>query len=568
MPLDNNAVEICRQASDAFNRRISVDNFRQEVAENFAPHLATFQGSTFQGEDYGAHIIEPSGMMGARDLAGAKQSMTRPGGRSWFRCTVDNEDEYGVDVRRFFDWHTKVTWSLLFERKAFFHVAATQMDEHMVLFGEAPMSIESRHDPRDPGLFVRAYHPSGFAFSCDQFDRPDKFWRRFDMTARGLCQKFKNDPTASLHPDVDKMMKRDPDGKVHLVHCVMPAADYEYIYERKSKRDMPWVSIYIDEGNKHVIRERPARYSPYVVPRWQQVGIDGFSPAAMAALPIGRRLQQMYLSVLENAEKQADPPTVALSTAFRDGDPDLSAGGLIYADAQAETRADIDKMIRPLQIGGDMRVAYDAVKDARLTMAEAWFRDKLSMDAERPETAYAVSVAFQQYVRDALPVVGLLEAEENYQILDKIVEIGMAEGAYGPPEYLLERMPAELRGREVEFRFENPLRDAMEQEKVAAFQAAMEMTGAAAQLDPKAVTNFNVQKAHRDVLGTVRQSHWIYSEEEQRALLARLEQARQEQQVMAALEQGAKSAKDMGAAVQSVGAVAPQGAEAEATGVV
>ena len=116
--------------------------------------------------------------------------------------------------------------------------------------------------------------------------------------------------------------------------------------------------------------------------------------------------------------------------------------------------------LAPLEIGGDMRVAYEAVRDARLTMASAWMIDKLTMNAEQPETAYAASLQFQEFIRNALPIIEPLENEMNTRLLDKVVEIGMLEGAYGPPEAMLEIMPDGLGGADITYEFENPLRDA------------------------------------------------------------------------------------------------------------
>ena len=149
----------------------------------------------------------------------------------------------------------------------------------------------------------------------------------------------------------------DPEQEFCVLHCIMPASDYAYIY-RKPLKNRPWVSIYVDETNEHVMREKPARYNPYIVSRWQMVpGIpDGFSPPAMYALPINRRLQQMYLSVLENAQKQADPPHVAVASAILGGEINL-----------VNARDDLHRhrVERPRQREGRARPARDRRRHAR-----------------------------------------------------------------------------------------------------------------------------------------------------------------------------------------------------------
>lgn len=558
--LEKNAADLVKRAGAAFGRRGVVDSLRQEIALQFAPALATFTSQITGGEDHYAHLFDPTGALMARELGDTLSSLLRPDGRKWFRTSVEGYGQLSTEGFRFFDLHSEITRGLLMERKAGFVRAGKMMDVLIALFGESTMTIEERHDPRDPGLLYRTWHPSKIAFEESAIGEPETHFRRFRMSAAQLCRRFERLPGAHVHADARKMADEKPDAEIEMLHVAIPEEDYEYRYRKRPRReeDVPrFVSLYIDQTNQHVVRETRARWSPYVTSRWQMVpGLpDGFSPAAMAALPASHRLQQMYIAVLEAAEKQADPPIIATADAIIGGEINLDSGGVTHVDKEYNERD--GAALRTLQIGGDMRVALEAVRDARETMAQAFYINKLTMPSDRPQTAYEASLRFQEYIRGSLPIVAPLEDECNAQILSRIVDIGSEVGAY---DSLYQQMgiPEELGSREIVFEFENPLRDAMRAEKQAVFQRMLELTGAAAQFDQSAPQAMHIGEALRDTLNTFGQSDWVASEDE-------LEQARQaqqqQQQAMAAMQQardGAAAAKD-GAQAMAAGAQAAQG---------
>lgn len=561
---DKNAGDLCARANKAFARRSATDSLRQEIALQFAPWMATFTAMPVEGEDFCSHLLDTTGMQMGRELTNALPALLRPEGRRWARTRVEGAGTISTEGERFFDLHTDVTWGLLYERRARFVRAANAMDANIALFGESTMSIEERLDPRDPGLLFRTWHPSVVAFEENYSGEIDTHFRRFRAPALNICRELGRLPGADLGKELTDLAHDHPQQEVEILHIAIPEEAYDYRYKKRPKRDYDaperFVSLYVDKSHEHVIRERTVRWSNYVTSRWQMVpGIpDGFSPAAMAALPTSRRLQEMYLSVLENAQKQADPPTMAVAGALINGNIDLDTGGVTYIDAEYDYRT--GKPLETIDIGGDMRVALEAVRDARQTMASAWFVNKLSMPADRPKTAYEASLLYQEHIRSTLPIVAPLEDECNAQILSRVVDIGQEVGAY---DRLYEALgvPEELGSRELVFEFENPLRDAMQAETQVAFQRMLELVGAAKQVTQQDVPGLKTDAALRDVLNTFRHSKWVMSEREIEEAMAQQQAQQQQMAEMAQAQAMAGAAKDGAQALQAgAGAAAQAGA--------
>ena len=113
-------------------------------------------------------------------------------------------------------------------------------------------------------------------------------------------------------------------------------------------------------------------------------------------------------------------------------------------------------------------------------------------------------------------------------------------GAYGPPDMI----PEALRGKEVQFRFVNPLREAMAKRKVMAFQESTSILAAAAQFKPEALAAVDVNTMLRDALhGAGAPALWLKSEEQMAAEQAQAQQMQQMQQLAGMIGSGAEVAK-------------------------
>jgi hypothetical protein len=217
---------------------------------------------------------------------------------------------------------------------------------------------------------------------------------------------------------------------------------------------------------------------------------------------------------------------------------DLSAGGITWIDREYDER--LGEALRPLNLGRNVGLGVEILERQRTMLAEAFYLSKINLPQSREKTAYETARLVEEYVRNALPLFEPLEAEYNAGILDAVMNRALRLGAYGPPDMI----PEALRGKDVQFRFVNPLREAMAKRKVMAFQESTGILAAAAQFKPDALAAVDVNTMLRDALhGAGAPALWLKSEEQMAAEQAQAQQMQQMQQLAGMVGTGAEVAK-------------------------
>jgi hypothetical protein len=317
------------------------------------------------------------------------------------------------------------------------------------------------------------------------------------------------------------------------------------MYDKKSE-GFPRMSIWYDAEHEHILEERPIRGQHYIIPRWQTVSGSqySYSPATVCALPDARLLQAMTFTLLEAGEKATSPPIIATTDAVR-SDVALYAGGITWVDNEYDER--LGEALRPLnQDFRGFNFGVQMNQDTRMMLHSAFYLDALRLPERAPEmTAYEVGQRVQEYIRNALPIFEPMEMQYNAAVCNEVFEILMHNGAFGPPS----SWPMKLRGSEVDFAFESPLHDAIEEQKGQKFQQAQALIGSAIALDPACGFVPKAEVALRDaLLGIGVPAAWINNAEYvQKAKEAQAEQAANQQR-LAAIQQASEAAKNLGAA--------------------
>ncbi len=111
------------------------------------------------------------------------------------------------------------------------------------------------------------------------------------------------------------------------------------VYHGETKFIQPWVLLYIDVENSHLIDEIGLWANGFTLPRWQTVSGSqyAYSPAAVAGLPDARLLQAITLTLLEAGEMAVRPAMLATADAIRE-DIQHFPGGITYVDADYDER--------------------------------------------------------------------------------------------------------------------------------------------------------------------------------------------------------------------------------------
>jgi hypothetical protein len=544
LPQEIDVKRILAEGSRLFSTRGSLENLWQEVAENFYVERADFTRERDSGEDFAAHLTSSYPLMVRRELGNQLGGILRPSGQEWFFGTTDQPERLDRQGRAWLEYATKVQRSVMYDRMSQFVRATKQCDHDWAAFGQGVISYET--DWKTVSLLYRNWHLRDVTWKERYNGQIGEVHRNWKPTASELKCQFGD---KAVHDSVKRMCEMsNGHAPIHVRHVVAYAEDYG-IQSR-----MPYVCVYIDVANEHVMKveERPSL--GYVIPRWVMIAGSqyAYSAATVVALPDARLLQSMSLTLLEAGEMAVRPPMVAAKEVIR-GDVALYPGGITWVDAEYDER--LGQVLRPItQDKTGIPWGLEMSRDKQAMLAEAFYLNKLSMPsgAAREMTAYEVSQMVQQYIREALPLFEPAEQEYNAPLCEATFETLFQLGAFGP----YKDIPKSVRGQNIKFRYESPLFRAVERVKGQKLMEAQGMIANAAQMDPSCTAMLDVRTALRDALdGIGIPAKWTRDEEAVEQQAVQVKQQQQMQQQLAMAQQGADVAETAGRAEKQMAEV-------------
>lgn len=528
-----------------FQKRGSLLSMWQEMADQFYPERADFTFTRSLGDDFAGHLTTSYPLLVRRDLGNSFGAMMRPTSLEWFHMRALREEYEDQPAKAWMEWAGATMRRAMYDRKSLFTRASKESDHDVAAFGQSVKSVELNKDA--DGLLYRCWHLRDCAWCENEEGKVDQLHRKWKPAAAHLAKLFGD----KVHSKVkDKLVgpSKNPYAEINCRHIVLPADMYDGEYAGKGR---PFVSIYIDVDNAHIMEAVGQGYFMYVIPRWQTVSGSqyAYSPATVAALPDARLLQAMTLTLLEAGEKAANPPLIGVQEAIR-SDISVYAGGLTWVDAEYDER--LGEVLRPLsQDKSGIPYGLEMRRDAMILMRECFYLDKLSLPVSGPEmTAYEVAQRVQDYIRQASPIFEPLEHEDNGAICETTFDLMLSHGAFGS----YEDIPQSIRGKEIGFRFESPLHDAIERQKGQKFTEARALLAETLPLDPTASAHLDFRTAFRDTLTSIGvPAKWLNSEEDADKRIEEDKAVEEAAKLLEGMGAGAAVAEQMGKAQQALG---------------
>lgn len=541
--MHSDAKSLKERGDRLFSKKEAWDSRNQDIADHFYVERADFTVKRDIGNEYADHLITGYPAMVRRDLGNSLGSMLRPKGKQWFKIRADREEREDHEAKEWLEWATGLQRRAMYDRVSMFTRATKEADHDFATFGGAAISTEMNR--RDNALLYRCWHLKDMAWAEDSYGQLGQYHRNWKPTVAELCYFFGEE---SLHAEVVRAKAQEPHKEIPVRHVVVRADEWGSKDGKKWRT--PWVSLYIDCDNQHVIEERGSWTRVYTVPRWATVAGNPYpySPAAIIALPDARLVQAMTLTMLDAGERAANPPMIGVGEAIR-GDLQMFPGGFTSIDAEYDER--LGEVLRPLSLDkSGLPFGMEMLDRQSALLREAFYLNTLSMPPhDGPEmTAFEVGQRVQEYIRNALPLFEPMEDEYNGELCDITFETLLREGAFGDPSTI----PDSLKGGEVQFAFESPLHDMIEREKGQQFLEAKAMIAQAAEMDPTAPLMVDFGEALRDVLsGIGSPTKWLRSPEEVRAAQEQRAAAQEAAAVLDQMQKGADVAEKLGSASQS-----------------
>lgn len=486
---DANAVELTKRGDKRFSKRTGLDSLRQEIALNFAPELASWTSELNYGDDFAAHLADGTPLLVARDFVGQVGSMLRPAGKQWFwHRTGDEALNNDRNVRAYLEWRSAQMMRIMTDRITGFTRAAKSTDQFFSLFGDAVMSVDYDGPSRSSLRFCH-YHTKYCTWAIGASNKPDTITRKEQVALRNIKRRFSM-PRDRIHPKMEESLGKDPEAEVEIRHEVLPADEYDsYIKKGGLKRKDGWASVWIDVANQHVMRETHHETFRYVIPTWVRVGSwpYGISPATTIALPDARLIQQQAIAIMEAAEKQINPPLIAVHDAIR-GNIGLESRSITWVDKSYDERS--GDPLRPLELGKNFGLGVDSLERTAMQLARAFYLDVLRMpDTRNSKSTLEVQFLIDEYVRAALPLFAPIQADYNEALLYEVDKAIERAGGYRDME-----LPEELEGVELTFAWDNPLTDMLERQKAQKVAEVAQLANTIAALEAAAQQSPSLQQ--------------------------------------------------------------------------
>ena len=556
-----NAKELNEQSSMLFGKRSSLLSLWQEQANNFYPERADFTYQRSLGTDFAADLMSSYPVVVRRELADQLTTMLRPTAKPWFHTGLVDVRREDNDAKRWMQWADSTMRRAMYDRKTMFTRATKEGDGDFACFGQTVISI--RLNKFANALLYRCHHLRDCVWMEDDEGKIVFVSRKWKPGARDLYRMFGD----KCHAEVQAAAttKNTPFEEVECVHMVVSSDMYTGpidTYERDavtgdskpSRRDIaqgerekyPYVHVTYDSGHESILEAKCSHNKEYIVPRWQTVSGSqyAFSPATVAGLPEARLIQAMAYTLLEAGEKVTNPPMIATVDVVR-SDMAIYAGGTTWVDRDYDER--MGDALKPMNIDAKgMPLGLEMLQDSRQMLSQCFYLNKLTLPVRRPEmTAYEVGQYVAQYIRDAMPIFEPMEQSYNGDLCETTFDVLRRGGAFGNPM----DMPPSLQGAELQFRFESPLHDAIEQQKGQKFIEMKQYIAQAVEMDQSVAAMPDWKTALRDVLnGNQTPAIWVNSEVTVQQIEDQQKAAAQAAQTMAAMQQGSEVAANLAGA--------------------
>lgn len=522
----------------------------QDLAAHFLPRRgqALYDRRANKGGRLGATLVDNTGLIAARTLAGGMFSGLSSPTRDWFQLASPDADlnRYGPAKR----WLHEV-WKVL---NQVFHASNLYKQLPTVyadcgVFGTHAMAMLDDYDD-----VVRFYplSPGDYHLALSERLSVDTCYRELRLTVAQLVERFGLD--AVSHAVRNQYDRGNYDDWVDVGHAVEPNSlcDPDSPFAAKKR----YRSVYWETASSRDAVLRLAGFDdfPVLAPAWYRDGTDiyGRSPA-MDALGDARQLQMQQRTKAQAIELMVRPPMNA-PAALKNLGVSLLPGKVNFHDG-----VDPGKAMQPVyQVQPRIQELVGDIEDARRRINEAMHSDLFKLVSQL-DTVRTAAEIYERREEKALLLGPVVEGQED-DLLAPIIERtfnimvrhSLPAWVSGQGKAILPPPPPELQGMPLKVEFVSMLAQAQRAVGLASIERTVGFIGNLARLDPSALTKLDMDAAIEEYTEGAGAPPRLIRSAEQVAQL-RQAQARQQQQQQAlaagqAMADGAQtlSQTDMG----------------------
>lgn len=462
------AVSILKRFERLEGRRGEWDGIWQQCADFVLPRMG-------KNNKKNQHIFDSTAPLALGHFAAAMESTLVPRTLKWHSfVTGTPEMDQDPAVADWLEAARDVIFALRYAPEANF---ANQMTEAFLSLGVTGTAVIYVDDQAGQGLRYQCIPVHEVYLATDFSGRPDTVFRAYTLTARQAVERFGPD---DLPPNIVKdagdpvQMERD----YEFIHGVFPRRDFDA--QKLGPENMPVASVHIARAARVVVRESGFRTMPYAVARFSVTAgeVYGRSPA-MDVMPDIVQVNAMKMTLLRAAERMAEPPMLLREDDVLEGF-NFQAGSLNYGALDSQGQP----MVQPLKVDGNLPVGLEMIEAARKVINEAYYINlfQILVEQEGQQTATEVLQKASEQAQLLAPVVGRLQSELLWTIIEREVDILEESGAFPPmPEALA------ASGAKVNPKYETALAQALSSRDGQAVLRGLETFPLLAQFDPTGV---------------------------------------------------------------------------------
>ncbi|CAB4121954.1 Head-to-tail connector protein, podovirus-type [uncultured Caudovirales phage] len=547
--MDQRAEDCIREQEQLASARGVWEGHWREVAERVRPEQNFFQMiQRPDGDKRNEKIFDATAPLALSKFTAAVISMSFPATQTYHKLQLSDDDANNdTSVRRYLDMVNDRLFKVRYAPAANWQSQSGETVMDVGAFGTGILFVD---DVLGIGIRYKSLPLAQCYIAEDAHGRVDTLHRKFQWTAHQAATRFGKD---KLPPMMQKALEIEPQKKFWFLHCVKPNMDRKP--GRRDYQGMAFWSCYIalDEG-RAILDEGGFRCFPFAVPRFETGPNEfyGRSPA-MKVLPDIKMLNEMSKTVLRAAHMAVSPPIMLSDDgalqAFNLRPNALNFGAM---DEQGRARA------MPFQTGARVDIGLDMMNQRREAINDAFFVTLFRILVEEPAiTATEAMLRAQEKGQLLAPTMGRIQSEMLSTVIEREIDILAHSGALPPmPDALIEYYQS---GGSHHIEYQSPLNQAQKAGAGVAIMNTMQAIAPLAQIDPKVMMRFDLDKAAERV-GRINgvPEDIIRSDEEVAALSEQHDQSAQAQQLLAAAPVAAGAAKDFAQAASLAGSAPGQ----------
>jgi len=309
----------------------------------------------------------------------------------------------------------------------------------------------------------------------DEYDAPSVIFRRYCMTLRNAASFFGKDNLSSIQQADLDCDDGNQEKEITIIHAVYKREEYDS--DSPDAKNMPYASIYIDEGEDRILMESGYTEFPYAVFIWEPItGTPYGESPAIQALDDIRFLNKLDEQTLKIAQ-MAGSPAYNVPESMRGSENVVPSGYNYYSNP--------DEIIKPVDAGKNYPITIDRYQKKEDCVKD-WFNVDffLALQQKRPGNMTATHVMELQGEKASVLadlVVNLNSALEK--IIQRSFNILWRQGKIPQPPAGLTNSGAQLK---VEFM--GPLAQAQKKyHESGGISQGLNLIGAVAQIAPTAL---------------------------------------------------------------------------------